>query len=205
MKTLTTIVCAMVLPFGAAAQYNLDWNTQVLPSADFGAASDQRGLWFQMGGWEFIPLRDLDGQYQGAWLTKWYPDGMIATGHNNFTGNTGEFKALLDDFYQATPYNWFYLQRLRPGSYDIYTYAGATLDPMPGQFKIGVAVSRGGMVRSPLEFRTISTPMPGNVFIEGVTHTKHRVVVQFGEVVEMVVISKTSEALVSGMQIVPVS
>jgi hypothetical protein len=189
------------MPVVSPAQYNLDWNTQVLPSPGFGGAANQPGSWFQMAHPISFPLLDLTGNFRGAWLTKWFPGGY-ASGHNNFTGNTREFKALLDDFYQSVPYNWILLQRLGPGTYDIYTYAGATLDPTPGEFTIGVGVSKSGFGRPALEIRTIRTPMPGNVFIEGITHTKHRVKLQGRETVQILVRSATSHALISGIQIV---
>ncbi|MFN0136997.1 MAG: hypothetical protein ACKVS9_12875 [Phycisphaerae bacterium] len=132
--------------------------------------------------------------------------GLYMQGAQNWgawqTSNTGDHSALLDDgvFAATTPclgstYAGVYLRGVSNGTYRVYTYA-AWPDPSSDA---SVAVNTAPEAH-------ISGTMPGDAFIEGVTHTVHEVAVTNGNIFITVFAGAGSywETFLGGVQIVPV-
>lgn len=117
-----------------------------------------------------LTLRGLDGALTAV---QYLNSGGVGSGggfanHNN----TGDFALLLNDFSDVGWSNQgqdfevdYHFTGFQPGRYKIYTYA---VDPRGTRLNTSVIVPGAD---DPVKF--VTGPMPGNQFIEGVTHSVH--------------------------------
>lgn len=169
----------------AGQSFNLDSDTAVVhpamgaPSATFGGAAAQPGTWNAISGIALltIPLVNLDGSPSSAVFTR-----QSAAGGNFAFDNantTRDFQLLLDDGYDlsAAPAGFisFTFSGLQNGTYDVYTYAVAPdFPPDITIVRIGTDVATQ---------QNCGGTIPVGSFTQGVTHTKHTVVVTNGTIV----------------------
>jgi hypothetical protein len=139
------------------------------PSSAFGGGAGQSGFWNAVyAGGPTVPvqLRQLDGSLSSV--------QMIATGGTgsyggfNNTANTGGVALLMNDFADLGGADLeidYHFSGLVAGRYLIYTYA-----VHPAGNTVGVTVTVPGSV---VAAQVVTGPMPGNTFLQGVTHSVH--------------------------------
>jgi hypothetical protein len=178
-------ICGLAATTASAQSFNLDSDTGVAgntamgaPSATFGGAAAQPGTWNVISGITTlsIPLLKLDGSASGATFTR-----QSAAGGNfafDNTNTSGDFQLLLDDGYDLsalpTGFVTFTFSGLQNGTYDVYTYAVAPdFPPDITTVRIGTDTSTA---------QDCGGTIPVGSFTQGVTHTKHTVVVTNGTI-----------------------
>ncbi|HMS56211.1 MAG TPA: hypothetical protein PKA27_12500 [Fimbriimonadaceae bacterium] len=137
------------------------------PSSTFGGAANSPGFWnaISAGGGPFVhSLNGLDGQRIGATLQYNQSGPLAGSGWN---GNDGEHRLLMNDGVEITVPATFNFANLEPGRYQVVTYfADRSGRDVPGDVTI---------IGADVETKVSAGGMPGNVFIEGRTHTVHDV------------------------------
>lgn len=160
----------------SAQSFNIDLDVAIgngqvghgAPSAGFGAAAGQAGFWnaVDAGSPDATTLLGLDGGTTGAHIQA--SGGVGSAGGFNFAGNSGDYSLLLNDFADMGGSGSevdYHFSGFRPGRYLIYTYAVNA----SGHF-VNTTISVPGAQD---QFRIVSGPMPGNQFIQGITHSVH--------------------------------
>jgi hypothetical protein len=166
---------------GFSQSFNIDLNMTGgdpalgagVPSASFGAAAGQQGVWNDIGGAIAIeiPLFGLTGQATDATIRK-DADHPAGLGGFDFQGNTGDYALLLNDAEQVATLisggtMTYTFAGLADGIYDLVTYAvhkaGAQVD---------TPVFMPEAIHSPTQI--VTGPMPGNSFEFLITHSIHR-------------------------------
>lgn len=167
------------------------------PSAAFGAASGQAGVWNRIGAashstaWSLV---DLGGEITGASLTNTISG---AGGGSGWTGNTGDHRLLMNDYKRITIPCTYTFSGLLPGRYTIYTYG---VDAVERVLPLRVEVPGA---QSPVQLSGQGL-MSGNQFALGITHAIHELNLD-GSSFSMI-LSKANETLpapsVNGLQLV---
>lgn len=139
-----------------------------VPDPTFGAAANQSGVWNNLSAPSHnrtFALRDLDGALTSGQL-HWTESG--SGGGSGWVGNDGGYRLLLNDYKRITIPTVFTFYNLVPGRYILYTYGIDAVDRvLPLQVYVQGAET---------EFQTSGNGlMPGNTFIESVTHCIHSV------------------------------
>lgn len=198
-----SIACGM----SAAQSLNVDIDIGVgdqqggngAPSSAFGAAADSPGFWNRinaLGPRNPVNLRGLDGGPTGVLMQG--SGGLGVGGGYNSYSNTGDFALLLNDFafIGGNPQEIdYHLTGLSEGRYRVFTYAVNA-----SGYVIDTLVTVPG-ADDPL--KVVTGPMPGNQFIEGVTHSVHDIWVTDGSIV-IQVRGTGIESSVNGFQVVAV-
>lgn len=164
------------IAFGADAQsFNIDLDVGFgppeggngAPASTFGAASGQEGYWNRrsasLGGTS--SLSDLSGASTSATMRR---TSAGAGGGSGWIGNTGDHRLLMNDYTRITIPCTFTFSNVLPGRYTLYTYG---CDPGDSVIPLEVRVP-GSAIETK---RSGQALMPGNRFVEGVTHTIHEV------------------------------
>ena len=173
------LACAMplLLLAGASAQsFNIDLDIMAgppeagngAPSSAFGGATGSVGFWNRVaasGPWLPTPLANLGGQLTTATITA--TGGIGSSGGSGWQGNTGDYRALLNDYARLDGGEvQYHFSGPSPGRYLIYTYAAdAAGRVIPAEVRVP-----GSTTANP---RLVTGPMPGNAFAEGITHSVH--------------------------------
>jgi hypothetical protein len=106
-----------------AQSFNVDFGVGPSPSAAYGAAAGQAGVWnVAVGG--VVPLLDLVGGSTSVSLL--YPDAGWESVFD-YGGTTGDDEFLLDDFFTWPPTGPlpFVVRGLAPGAYEFFSYSFA--------------------------------------------------------------------------------
>jgi hypothetical protein len=190
----------MVAAAGHGQSFNIDINSEFSPpqagggppSSVFGAAASQPGLWNAVPAAGMVPtqLRGLDGQLTSVVMSG--PSGGVGGG-NSFLANTGDYALLLNDGRLVGSDIWT-LSGLSSGFYRIYSYV---VWPSTLVTSSQVTVS-GSITPNP---QIVTGPMPGNQFIQGITHSIHEISITSGSFA-IQVDQGQQDAFVSGFQIV---
>jgi hypothetical protein len=208
-RHLALIACLMAAMSGVArAQFNIDLDLEFappqngggVPSAAFGAAANQPGLWNSIPATSNGPtaLRDISGQLTSVIITG--SSGGVGGAFNNPT-NTGDFALLLNDANAVggPGFNSWTFTNVPNGSYHIYTYAvwpgGGT---SPHQASVSIT---GSFNQNP---QIVTGPMPGNQFVLGVTHSIHDILVESGTFTLQIDSVASSHPYANGFQVVAV-
>jgi hypothetical protein len=167
--TLSSSLLGFALFASTRAQsFNLNINDlSPDPSSAFAGAANQPGFWGGVYGNATGPasILDLTGQSTSIQFTA--TGGLGVSGYNNFAGNTGDYAWLLNAFAIIANSAQYHFTGLQPGQYRVYTYAVE-----PSNFTWDVHVNVPGSVQG---LQHVTGPMPGNQFIQGVTHSVHDV------------------------------
>ena len=154
--------------------FNIDVDVEVggaeagagVPSTAFGGAANQPGFWNLLGAARHTqpyPLFDLAGSATTATVRWNVSGGGAGSGMGN---NTGDYRLLLNDCTVISVPTTYHFENLSPGRYEITTYA---VDRSGRVFPTEVTVP-GALV--PVRVSG-SGEMPGDRFVEGVTHSVH--------------------------------
>jgi hypothetical protein len=177
-----------------------------VPSAAFGAASGQAGVWNSFAGTaNGVPsggLFDLSGAITGATITMTSAQGGSLIGFNNAT-NSGDYALLMNDGNQVGTVvqggmRVYTLNGLSNGMYTLYTYAA------PPQGIAGLTTVSVSGATSPNPQQAIG-PASNNLFAQGATHTIHDVLVTNGTMTITVTapVNQGVSAYINGFQLVP--
>jgi hypothetical protein len=206
LTRLLTPACALVLAAGAHAQkFNLDVGNATgnpVPAASFGGAAGQTGTWsiapIVVG--VASPIADVTGAATGATITM--SGGSFYSNLANLPSASVDVLNLMSDIQDPeTGAKTWTVQNLVAGTYDVYTYAMAPDDPTL-RTDVSVAGSADPM-------QTVGGAWAGS-FVLGLTHAKHRVVVNGGPLVITVAASPSPPGpgvnfgSVNGFQIVKI-
>lgn len=137
------------------------------PSSAFGGAAGTPGVWNRIdaGGQDPTYLLGLDGIRSHVLLTL---SGGFGSGYGYHNGlDSGDYALLMNDASRVGDEVEFTLSGLRAGRYLVYTYA---VDPSGVQNASAVTVPGAD---NPVQACT--GPIPGNQFIQGITHTVHSI------------------------------
>ncbi len=205
---------ALCASAASAQRMNIDINSNSLsaplgggvPSATFGAASGQAGVWNDfVGTANGVPsgaLFDLSGAVTGATITMTSASGGSILGFNNAT-NSGDYALLMNDANQVGTViqggsRVYTLNGLINGMYSLYTYA-APPQGIAGQTTVSVS---GATSPNP---QVAIGPAINNTFALGATHTIHDVLVTNGTLTITVTapVNQGLSAYINGFQLVP--
>lgn len=176
MKQLVLAAATLALCRQAAAQsFNIDIDIGFggyeagsgAPSSTFGGAADQAGYWNRIrdsGGVHQHPLTTLDESLSAVTIQYNQSGGLAGSGWN---GNDGDHRLLMNDGLFVTIPAAFNFGNLQPGRYRVFTY----LADRSGRDIQGDVTIFG----ADIETKVSVGGMPGNMFIEGRTHTIHDV------------------------------
>jgi hypothetical protein len=155
-----------LLATAEAQSFNLNINVQTPdPSSGFPGAANQPGFWNGVTGGETGPRTMLDLNQQSTSIQFTATGGLGSSGYNNFAGNTGDYAWLLNAFADISDAAQYHFSGLTPGQYRIFTYA---VEPSTGVHDVSVTIP--GSIQGT---QHVTGPMPGNQFIQGVTHSVH--------------------------------
>lgn len=175
LRVLAGVVGALVLPCGAVGQsFNIDIDVEAggpevgagVPSNAFGAAANQPGFWTLLGAAQHThayPLFGLDGTATAATVRWKVSGGGAGSGMGN---NTGDFRLLLNDCTKVSVPTTYHFENILPGRYKLTTYA---VDRGGNTYPTRVTVP-GAVVTTKLSG---NGAMPGDRFIESITHCIH--------------------------------
>lgn len=214
-KRITIAVTMMLMTAapGLAQRFNIDLDQAGTfpshgngsPSASFGAAAGQAGVWNTVDAQDFgpTPLLDTSGSATGVTIAI-TATSMLPTSLSFWnTSNTGDFALLLNDATQIGTASQggsrtYTFSGLTPGPYQIYTYAVAP----QGTVGTNPVFVPGSTSTNPQD---VTGPMPGNAFALGITHSLHDVMVTTGTLSVMFSVPPNlpSGAFVNGFQLVP--
>lgn len=210
MKILRTAMAmfGMAAAMGSHGQgFNLDLDDPGSPPEGGGGTpstifpgsleANQKGYWnsVDIGTHAPIALRDLDGHLTAVTVTM---AGSGGGGGYNFSGDSGDYRALMNDRTFAGERTTWTLTGLLPGRYRVVSYA---VSPDPNRHATTAITGAGSITPNP---QYVTGPIPyGNVFILGRTHAVH--------VIDLTGSSLLIEAnrieigsCVNGFQIVPI-
>lgn len=187
-----------------AQSFNIDLDTffggpetgNGVPSSAFGGAANNPGYWnrFYVGGYtDPKNLYGLDSSITSVQLLA--TGGLGVGGGYNNPSNTGDFSLLLNDFARIGNEIDYHFTGFEAGVYDIYTYA---VNPNPMTVDVQVTVDGAD---DPIQH--VTGPMPGNRFIQGITHSVHHLNLS-GDAFTIQVAGPWPNAVVNGFQIVAV-
>lgn len=208
------IACTLLASPAFAQRLNIDIDAATagaplgggVPSAAFGAASGQTGVWNSFtgtaNGVPSAPLMDLSGAVTGATITMTSASGGSLLSFNNTT-NSGDYALLMNDANQVGTViqggsRTYTINGLANGMYTLYTYA-APPQGIPGLTTVSVA---GSTSTNPQQ---AVGPASNNTFALGQTHTIHDVLVTNGTITVQVTATAGQgvSAYINGFQLVP--
>ena len=185
MKGFALVVVLGVSSASWAQSFNIDMEAFFspplgggVPSDSFGGAAGTPGRWNSVpaAGFGTNLLVDLQGNPTGVRMIG--PMGGGSAGHN-IPINTGDYARLLNDA-RAIDRDLglsFQVSGLTPGRYEVFTYVVSISNvSQVRQSKVSILGAIG------VSDKVAIGPMPGNRLIEGVTHTKHEVLITNGEI-----------------------
>ncbi len=193
MKRLLAIALVLSLASPSYAELiNIDSNSLgLVPSAVYGAASGQAGVWngYAGGGIASAPLLDINGLLTDVTVTT--TAGVYSSATHGYTGDQAE---LMNDVFDSA--SSITIANLDAGSYTIYTYASDPDVPTTA----GTIITIGGVSEE-----VIGPPIAGGVFIENTHYALHSVVHPGGDLVITVADLPGGNGFwnVNGIQIVP--
>ncbi len=186
-------VCTAVSAEGQTMSFNLDVGAGPTPAATYGAAAGQNGDWMQVAAATplvSIPLTNIHGTATGATLT--YDSGFDFFFDNPQT--LGNDAALLDDTQGAFANSYWNFAHLRPGEYEVWSYAWAPDSPI--FFRTRVAVTGSS---DPAQ--VVGGQDWTGTFVQGAHYARHHVTVAAGGGLEIVFSVAVSACTVNGVQI----
>lgn len=199
-------LAAMVVTsgFASAQSFNVDFDWPLgggagVPSAGYGAAAGQPGVWNGVGFTLANPgpfgLVSLAGAPTGVLISQQGATGSL----NYFNGiTTGDFDRLIDDaLFAQGPYSITF-SGLQPGQYTVYTYG---ISPTGSGGSERNAITIAGAANPATQ--SIGGPTPPNTFTAGLTHSIHTVTVnQGGQLTIQCQNLALGNAFVGGIQLV---
>lgn len=209
----TFIIIASSSPFGARGQsINIDLDemggTELtgngVPSSSYGAAANQPGVWnrvYEGGPPNLTPLVGLDGLPTSCRIIA--TGGIGSGGGYNNPALSGDYRLLMADFgfvLGANYENVYHFSGFQPGEYRIITYACAPFPNNPVDMSITIA-------EAVYPIQHISGPIQSNLFLAGVTHSIHDLVLggsSFDISVRRTVPGPPNDSVCNGFQIVAV-
>ncbi len=187
-----------------AQSFNVDFDWPLgggagVPSAGYGAAANQAGVWNGVGFTLANPgpfgLVNLAGAPTGVLISQ-----SGATGSLNYFNNitTGDFDRLIDDaLFAQGPYSVTF-SGLQPGQYTVYAY-GISPTGSGGSERNAITIAGAA---SPAT-QSVGGPTPSNTFTAGLTHSIHTATVnQTGQLTIQCQNLGLGNAFVGGIQLV---
>jgi hypothetical protein len=164
------------------------------PSSSFAGAAGIPGVWNRVFRDDNgpAPLFDTNGVLGGASMTWSGSAGNL--GFNNPT-NTGDLALLLNDAKNVSDTLTMRISGLAPGRYRVFTYA---VEPQGHSWTTNIAIP--GSVQGTV---AVTGPMPGNLLLEGVTHSIHDLQFNGGELM-IAASGEWPRSYVNGFQILAV-
>ncbi|HEY3243870.1 MAG TPA: IPT/TIG domain-containing protein, partial [Phycisphaerae bacterium] len=171
------------------------------PSAAFGGAAEQPGVWNDITGTTTGPftLVGLDGAPTGVTLTR--SSGSGGSFGSNNPNTSGDYEKLLDDGQDvggAGSSRIYTFNGLAAGAYVVYTYAVA---PDNDTYISNVTVS-GSPGPNP---QGVGGVIPVDAFTAGITHAAHYVVLTSGAILTVTIATGSGFGTVNGFQLVGTS
>ena len=165
------------------------------PSASFGAAANQPGVWNRVRANHTgtSPLVNLSGNSTAVLF-----DAVLISGGGlafNNPANTGDFALLLNDVGEVEPSGTYAFRGLQNGIYRIVTYA---VTP-PGRVESTEVFVPGAQAPNP---QFVTGPMPGNSFALGITHSDHIVATTDGNLLINIRSLSHPSAYINGFQLI---
>jgi len=201
---LGVAVVTVTSGFASAQSLNVDFDWPLgggagVPSAAYGAAANQAGVWNGVGFTLANPgpfaLVNLAGAPTGVLISQ-----QGATGSLNYFNNitTGDFDRLIDDaLFAQGPYSITF-SGLQPGQYTVYTY-GISPTGSGGSERNAITIAGAGMPAT----QSVGGPTPSNTFTAGLTHSIHTLTVnQSGLLTIQCQNLASGNAFVGGIQLV---
>lgn len=164
------------------------------PSDSFGGAAGTPGVWNRIDGGSVTPtmLLGLNGGQSQVMLSM--AGGISgAYGYRNPI-DSGDYALLMNDAADVSGENDYIVSGLQPGRYLVYTYA---VNPSG---RIGLSTVTIAGADDPVQ--TCTGPIPGDEFIQGVTHTVHSIDLT-GDTIQIQV-SASRATYCNGFQVVAV-
>lgn len=180
----------------AAAQtmsFNLDVGAGPAPAAGYGAAAGQPGSWMTVDAatpFTAIPLTNVYGAATGATLN--YNSGYDFSYNNPQT--QGDDAALLDDTQGVFAVTYWDFANLRPGDYEVWSYAWAPDSPI-------FFLTRVVVTGSSDPAQVVGGHDWNGTFVQGWHYAKHRVTVGANGALEIVFSVASGACTVNGVQL----
>ena len=177
LGVLAGVAGALVLPCGAVGQsFNIDMDVFAgpeeggngAPGSSFGAAANQPGFWNRIDAASHTrpwSLHGLNGSSTSVDM-RWNVSGGGAG--SGWIGNTGDYRALLNDCTPITVPTTYVFENLAPGRYAVTTYA---VDRSGNAYPTRVTIMGAAI---PVRISG-NNGMPGDELIEGTTHCVHHI------------------------------
>jgi hypothetical protein len=163
---VSSLLGLALLAKAGAQSFNININALTPdPSNSFSGAANQTGFWNGFNGVETGPrtVLGLNGLPTSVQYT--VSGGTGGAVFINFAGNTDDYALLLNSFANIADAAQYHFGGLTPGVYRIFTYA---VEPTSSTWDVQVTVP--GSIQG---VQHVMGPMPGNQFVEGVTHSIH--------------------------------
>jgi len=193
---LNLLAGACALAGTASAQtlnFNLDVGSGPVPVASYAAAANQPGHWMQVNAatpFVAIPLTNVYGAATGATLT--YDSGFDFSYDNPLT--QGDDAALFDDTQGAFSLSHWQFANLRPGDYDVWSYAWAPDSPLFFLTRVVVTGSSDPQ-------QVVGGHDWNGTFVQGWHYAKHRVSVGSAGTLEVVFSLASGACTINGLQL----
>ncbi len=196
LHTLAFLSVALVAGSRASAQtmsFNLDIGAGAVPADTYAAAAAQPGHWMGVAAdtpFVSIPLTNIHGAATLATLN--YNSGFDFYADNPNT--SGDDAALFDDTQGAFAVSYWDFANLRPGDYEVWSYAWAPDSPI--FFKTRVVVTGSS---DPAQ--VVGGHDWTGTFVQGWHYARHRVTVGASGTLEIVFSVAVSACTVNGVQL----
>lgn len=186
-------MCGTGFALAQSTSFNLDVGIGPTPTSSYGAAAGQAGLWVPIAPATpnvAIPLTNVLGAPTTATLS--YTSGFDFAFDNPLT--QGDDQALLDDSQGIFANSHWSFANLRPGDYEVWSYAWAPDSPL--YFRTRVVVTG-----SPDPAQVVGGSLWNGQFVQGGHYAKHNVTVDASGALEIVFSLAVSACTVNGVQL----
>lgn len=173
--------------------FNLDVGTGPNPSGAYAGAAGQSGYWQPIPPdttFVAFPLTNIHGVATSATVS--YTSGFEFS--YNAPGTSGEDEALLDDAQGVFSNSHWTFANLRPGDYEVWSYAWAPDSPL--YFKTRVAVTGSA---DPAQ--VVGGQGWSGTFVQGAHYARHQISVDASGSLEIVFSVAVSACTVNGVQV----
>ncbi len=189
----TSLSCLAGAASAQTLNFNLDVGSGPVPSASYGAAASQPGQWMLIDAatpFVNIPLTNIYGTATTATLN--YSSGFDF-GYDN-PQTQGDDAALFDDTQGAFANSHWMLSNLRPGDYEVWSYAWAPDSPLYFLTRVVVTGSTDPQ-------QVVGGHDWSGTFVQGWHYALHHVTVGSAGTLEIVFSVAASACTVNGVQI----